>query len=50
MKCWSATSRRIPSKRFEVVTGIPLTLGDHVSLDTSGLTARLDGSITVRSG
>jgi translocation and assembly module TamB len=39
-----------PSKRFEVVTGINLTLGDRVSLDTSGLTARLEGSITVRSG
>jgi translocation and assembly module TamB len=39
-----------PSKRFEVVTGINLTLGDRVSLDTSGLTARIEGSITVRSG
>jgi translocation and assembly module TamB len=39
-----------PSKRFEVVTGIQLTLGDRVSLDTSGLTARIEGSITVRSG
>jgi translocation and assembly module TamB len=39
-----------PSKRFEVVTGILLTLGDRVSLDTSGLTARIEGSVTVRSG
>jgi translocation and assembly module TamB len=39
-----------PSKRFEVLTGISLTLGDKVSLDTLGLTARLTGSITLRSG
>ena len=39
-----------PSKRFEVVTGIALTLGDKVSLDTFGLTARLTGTITLRSG
>ena len=41
---------RDPSKRFEVVTGIALTLGDRVSIDTAGLTARLEGTITVRSG
>lgn len=39
-----------PSKRFEVVSTITLTLADHVSIDTSGLTGRLAGNITVRSG
>jgi translocation and assembly module TamB len=39
-----------PSKRFEVITGISLTLGDKVSIDTLGLTARLAGTITLRSG
>lgn len=39
-----------PAKRFEVVTSIALALGDHVSIATSGLTGRLTGSITVRSG
>ena len=39
-----------PSKRFEVFTGISLTLGEKVSLDTFGLTARLTGTITLRSG
>jgi translocation and assembly module TamB len=39
-----------PSKRFDVDTGISLTLGDKVSLDTLGLTARLTGTITLRSG
>ena len=39
-----------PSKRFEVSTGISLTLGDKVSIDTLGLTARLTGSLTLRSG
>jgi translocation and assembly module TamB len=39
-----------PTKRFEVVTAITLSLGDHVSIDTSGLTGRLTGNITVRSG
>ena len=39
-----------PSKRFEVLTGISLTLGDKVSLDTFGLTGRLTGTITMRSG
>jgi translocation and assembly module TamB len=39
-----------PSKRFEVVSAITLSLGDHVSIDTSGLTGRLTGNITVRSG
>ena len=39
-----------PSKRFEVVSAITLALGDHVSIDTTGLTGRLTGNITVRSG
>ena len=39
-----------PSKRFEVVSAITLTLADHVSIDTTGLTGRLAGNITVRSG
>ena len=39
-----------PSKRFDVDTGISLTLGDKVSIDTLGLTARLTGTLTLRSG
>ena len=39
-----------PSKRFEVVSIITLSLADHVSIDTTGLTGRLTGNITVRSG
>jgi translocation and assembly module TamB len=39
-----------PTKRFEVLTGIALTLGDKVSIDTLGLTARLIGTLTLRSG
>jgi translocation and assembly module TamB len=39
-----------PVQRFEVVTTITLSLGDHVSIQTSGLTGRLTGNITVRSG
>jgi translocation and assembly module TamB len=39
-----------PAKRFEVITGIALTLGDKVSIDTLGLTARLTGTLTLRSG
>jgi translocation and assembly module TamB len=39
-----------PSKRFEVDTGISLTLGDKVTIDTLGLTARLTGTIMLRSG
>ena len=39
-----------PAKRFEVVTSIMLSLGDHVSVQTSGLSGRLTGNITVRSG
>ena len=39
-----------PSKRFEVVSGISLTLGDKVTLDTFGLTARLTGTLALRDG
>ena len=39
-----------PSKRFEVMSTITLSLGDKVSIETSGLTGRLTGNITVRSG
>ena len=39
-----------PSKRFEVLSTVTLMLGDHVNLDAMGLTARLTGSVTVRSG
>jgi len=39
-----------PSKRFEVVSTITLTLGDKVNLDAMGLTARLAGNVTVSSG
>jgi translocation and assembly module TamB len=38
-----------PSKRFEVSTVITLTLGDKVSIDAMGLTARLGGSVKVTS-
>jgi translocation and assembly module TamB len=37
-----------PSKRFEVVSGISLTLGDKVTIDTFGLTARLTGTLVLR--
>ena len=39
-----------PAKRFEVTSTITLSLGDKVTLDTSGLSGRLGGNITVRSG
>jgi translocation and assembly module TamB len=39
-----------PAKRFEVVSTVTLTLGEHVSLDTSGLTGRLTGSLTIKAG
>ena len=38
------------AERFEVVSTITLVLGDHVNLDAMGLTARLTGSVTIRSG
>ena len=39
-----------PAKRFSVVTDIVLALADGVSINTSGLTGKLEGSIRVRSG
>ncbi len=39
-----------PAKRLAVMSTITLALGDHVNIDTSGLTGRLTGNITVRSG
>ena len=39
-----------PTKRFEVITNVTLGLGDHVSIQTHGLSGRLTGNITVRSG
>ena len=42
--------RQDPATRFQVMSTITLTLGDKVTIDTSGLTGRLAGSITVRSG
>jgi translocation and assembly module TamB len=38
-----------PNKRFEVSTEVTLTLGDKVSIDAMGLTARLGGNVTVTS-
>jgi translocation and assembly module TamB len=39
-----------PTKRFLVTSDVTLSLGDKVSIDTSGLKARLTGSIAVKSG
>ena len=39
-----------PSKRFEVISDIGLALGDHISIDTLGLTAKLGGGLQIRSG
>jgi translocation and assembly module TamB len=39
-----------PSKRFEVLSTITLTLGDKVNVDASGLQARIIGGLTVKSG
>jgi translocation and assembly module TamB len=39
-----------PAERFEVMSTVTLTLGDKVSVDASGLTGRLAGSVTIRSG
>jgi translocation and assembly module TamB len=39
-----------PTKRFEVVSTITLTLGERVNVDASGLSARIGGGITIRSG
>jgi translocation and assembly module TamB len=38
------------NERFEVLSTITLTLGDHVNVDAMGLTARLVGGVTIRSG
>jgi translocation and assembly module TamB len=38
------------NERFEVFSTITLTLGDRVNIDAMGLTGRLVGSVTVRSG
>jgi len=37
-------------ERFEVLSTITLVLGDKVNVDAMGLTARLVGSVTIRSG
>jgi translocation and assembly module TamB len=39
-----------PADRFKVRTDITMTLGPNVNIDTMGLTGRLVGNITVRSG
>ena len=39
-----------PADRFKVRTQITMMLGPNVSIDTTGLTSQLAGSITVRSG
>ena len=39
-----------PAERFEVMSTITLTLGEKVSVDTSGLTGRLTGAVTIKSG
>jgi translocation and assembly module TamB len=39
-----------PSGRFEVLSTITLVLGDRVNIDALGLTARLVGSVTIRTG
>jgi translocation and assembly module TamB len=38
------------NERFEVLSTITLVLGDRVNVDALGLTARLIGSVTIRSG
>jgi translocation and assembly module TamB len=39
-----------PTRKFEVLSTITLVLGDRVNIDAMGLTARLIGSVTIRSG
>ncbi|HTT43101.1 MAG TPA: translocation/assembly module TamB domain-containing protein [Steroidobacteraceae bacterium] len=39
-----------PSKRFEVVSTVTLTLGKNISVDAFGLSAKLGGSMVIRSG
>jgi translocation and assembly module TamB len=38
-----------PSKRFEVSSQIKMTLGNDVTIDTTGLSGRITGSITART-
>ena len=39
-----------PTRKFEVLSTITLVLGDKVNIDAMGLSARLIGSVTIRSG
>ncbi|MGH8267680.1 MAG: translocation/assembly module TamB domain-containing protein, partial [Steroidobacteraceae bacterium] len=39
-----------PAQRFEVRSTITLSLGERVSVDAAGLTGRLAGGVTIRSG
>lgn len=39
-----------PEERFQVMSTITLSLGERVSIDYSGLTGRLAGSVAIRSG
>jgi len=39
-----------PNRKFEVLSTITLVLGDRVNVDAMGLSARLIGSVTIRSG
>jgi translocation and assembly module TamB len=39
-----------PNRKFEVLSSITLVLGDRINIDAMGLTARLIGSVTIRSG
>jgi len=39
-----------PSKRFEVMSTITITLGDKITIDAMGLKARLEGNLVVKSG
>ena len=43
-------SEERPEQRFQVVSAINLSLGEHVSIETSGLKGRLTGAINLRSG
>jgi translocation and assembly module TamB len=38
------------AQRFEVMSTITLSLGERVSIDASGLTGRITGSVTIKSG
>ncbi len=39
-----------PAKRLEVMSTITLSLGERVRIDTSGLTGKLTGNMTIKSG